>query len=80
MFEAFNNREITRILVPNYLDHLYFTTTQQFTKDFVIANIIKHTFSVGLALVGDRKAVDGETMDFLRCWERNMVKNWEGVR
>ena len=82
MKTAFENKEITRILVPNYLDHLYFSTTNQGFDHFVIASVVKHPFSVGLGLVDSIKNLDDHEYmkEFLRCWEWTIVNNFEEVR
>ncbi|XP_028393849.1 uncharacterized protein LOC114518121 [Dendronephthya gigantea] len=81
MEKAFRDKEITRILVPNYLDHLYFSTTNPGSKvnDFVIASVVKHPFSVGLGLVNNIRNLDDheEMKEFLRCWEWTIVNNFE---
>ena len=79
MYKAFYEGEVSRILVPNYLDHLYFATKKHLASDFVIANVVKHPFSVGLALVDEKKHLNEETSEFLRCWERTIINNLEEV-
>jgi hypothetical protein len=79
MYKAFYDRKISRILAPNYLDHLYFATKEHLANDFVIARVVKHPFSVGLGLVDDTKQFSEETMEFLRCWERQIINNFEKV-
>ncbi|CAB3993744.1 Potassium voltage-gated channel subfamily F member 1 [Paramuricea clavata] len=77
MYTAFDNRKISRILAPNYLDHLYFATKEHLANNFVIARVVKHPFSVGLGLVDDKKQFGEEMMEFLRCWERQIINNFE---
>ena len=79
MYQAFYEKKISRILVPNYLDHLYFTTTKHLAKDFVIANVVKHPFSVGMGLLDNDKHFGDELLEFLRCWERTIINNFEEV-
>ena len=77
MYKAFYEGEVSRILVPNYLDHLYFATKKHLARDFVIASVAKHPFSVGLALVDEKKHFSDEMLEFLRCWERTIINNFE---
>ena len=78
--KAFYAKKVTRILVPNYLVHLYYEATKPYIrKKILISNVIKRPFSVGLGLANHVEDYDKVMRRFLRCWERSILTNYQGV-